>query len=119
MRRAERLRGNRRSATPPGPFSWATSSRIDVGADELDPVRQPSGGTVLVQFGRDGGVELTPALLELGQALALELVGDVLEVDAGGGQLLEHLARAVVIAADRVAGHVAMVEDRFQRGAGH
>ena len=62
-----------------------------------------------MQFGGDGVAQLVPAVLELGEALAFELSGDVVEVDAGGCQLIEHIARIVVPARDGVAGHLAMV----------
>jgi hypothetical protein len=48
------------------------------------------------QFGGDGVGQLVPAVLELGEAFALELSGDVVEVDAGGGQLIQDAARIVV-----------------------
>jgi hypothetical protein len=35
-----------------------------------------------MQFGGDGVAQLVPALLELGEAFALELSGDLVEVDA-------------------------------------
>jgi hypothetical protein len=37
-----------------------------------------------MQFGAHGVVQLVPALLELGEAFALELVGDVFDVDDDG-----------------------------------
>ena len=43
-----------------------------------------------MQFGGDGVAQLVPAVLELGEAFALELAGDVFEVDADGRQLIEH-----------------------------
>jgi hypothetical protein len=49
-----------------------------------------------MQFGGDGVAQLVPALLELGEAFALELFGDVFDVDAAGCQLIENAARIVV-----------------------
>jgi hypothetical protein len=46
-----------------------------------------------MHFGGDDVAELVPALLELGEAFALELFGDVFEVDADGGQLIQDAAR--------------------------
>jgi hypothetical protein len=62
-----------------------------------------------MQFGGDGVTQLVPALLELGEAFALQLFGDVFEVDANGGQLIEDAARIVVSAPDGVAGHLVTV----------
>jgi hypothetical protein len=62
------------------------------------------GWVVSVQFGGDGVAQLVPALLELGEAFAFELSGDVVEVDAGCCQLIQDAARVVVPARDGVAG---------------
>ena len=51
-----------------------------------------------MQFGGDGVGQLVPALLELGEAFALELLGDGFEVDADGCQLIEDAACIVVSA---------------------
>ena len=71
---------------------------------------------VAVQFGGDGMPQLVPALLELGEAFALELSGDVVEVDADGGQLIQDPARIVVPGRDGVTGHLAMVGEGGQGG---
>jgi hypothetical protein len=55
-----------------------------------------------MQFGSDGVAELVPALLEPGEAFALELVGDAFEADADGGHLIEDAACIVVSAPDGI-----------------
>src|ERR1700734_3189237 len=77
------------------------------------------GRVAAMQFGGDGMAQLVPALLELGEAFALELLGDVFEVDADGCQLIEDAACIVVSAPDGVAGHVAVVGEGCQGGSGH
>ena len=49
---------------------------------------------VAVQFGGDSVAQLVPAVLERGEAFALQLFGDVFEVDADGGQLIQDAAIA-------------------------
>src|SRR3989440_1198651 len=91
-------------------------------ADELiatGPGSGLPGRVVAMQFGGDGVAQLVPAVLELGEAFALELSGDVLEVDAGGCQLIQDAARIVVPARDGVAGHLAMAGEGGQGGSGH
>src|SRR5438094_9984601 len=72
-----------------------------------------------MQFGGDGVTQLVPALLELGEAFALELIGDVFEADADGCQLIEDAACIVVSAPDGSAGHLAVVGEGCQGGSGH
>ena len=67
---------------------------------------------VAVQFGGDGVAQLVPAFLELGEAFALELSGDVFEVDAGGCQLIQDAARIVV----PLRGRTAILVSRWQVG---
>ena len=55
-----------------------------------------------MQFGGDGVAQLVPALLELCEAFALDLVGDVFEVNADGCQLIEDAACIVASAPDRL-----------------
>ena len=56
---------------------------------------------------------------ELLDALVLEHLGDVGEVDADGGELVEHAVRVGVGAGDGVAGDLTVVERRLERLLGH
>ena len=53
------------------------------------------------------------------QAVLLQARRDVVVVDAGRGQLAEHLPGVLVVAAHRVGGHLAVVGDGAQGGLGH
>jgi hypothetical protein len=48
------------------------------------------------QFGRDGSAQLAPALFELGQTVALQVLGDVIEVDARRRQLGQDVPAGVI-----------------------
>jgi hypothetical protein len=63
--------------------------------------------------------QLVPALLELGEAFALELAGDVFEVDTDGCQLIEDAACIAISARNGVAGHLAAVGEGCQGGSRH
>ena len=64
-------------------------------------------------------LQLVPRGDELLDALVLEHLGDVGEVDADGGELVEHAVRVGVGAGDGVAGDLAVVERRLERLLGH
>jgi hypothetical protein len=71
------------------------------------------------QLGRDGSAELAPALLELGQAIAFQVFGDVIEIDARCRQLVKHLAAGGVTTCHGVAGDLAVIGEGVQGGARH
>ena len=88
------------------------SAQVDLESSSSDLRRVP-------QRGLDGVLQLVPGGDELLDALVLEHLGDVGEVDADGGELVEHAVRVGVGAGDGVAGDVAVVERRLERLLGH
>jgi len=71
------------------------------------------------QLGCDGSAELAPALLELGQAIAFQVLGDVIEIDARRRQLVKHLAAGGVTTGHGVAGDLAVIGEVLQGGPRH
>jgi hypothetical protein len=71
------------------------------------------------KLGRDTSAELAPALLELGQPIALQVFGDVIEIDARRRQLVKHLAAGGVSTGHGVAGDLPVIGEVLQGGARH
>ena len=105
-----------RSATRPGRVSSTT--RLDV-SGQVDLEAHRASLRRALERGRDGVLQLVPGGDELLDALVLEHLGDVGEVDAGRGEAVEDLVRVGVGAGDGVAGDHAVVEGRLERLLGH
>src|SRR3954469_18373222 len=79
----------------------------------------PARRRLLAEASGHGRQELLPALLELRDALVLELRGDPVDRDAEPLDAVEQRGRGRLRAGDGVAPDDAVVRDRVQRGLGH
>ena len=90
-----------RSATRPGRV--CVDDGLDVSA-QVDVEAHRAISSALCSAVGDGVLQFVPRGDELLDALVLEHLGDVGEVDADRGELVEHAVRVRVGAGDRVAG---------------